>query len=258
MIRRLLRSIRPRTAAYFRRRLLARGIDATDQAAAGRALILAPHADDEAIGCAALIARKAAAGTEVVIVIATDGRHSERSLEIGPDELARVRRIEAVEAAGALGLDPGAVRFLDFEDGTLDANRGPLGTAIAAIEAEVQPDELFAPHVDEHPDHRTLSEVARDTLLNSTRASYYEYPVRYWGRVPWVTRASNPLHVIAEIILDPIREWRRPRAMLVRTADHLDAKRAALSVYAGEMESVGHFVYPFALTEYEAFFPITP
>lgn len=256
MIRRLLRSIRPRTAAYFGARLLARGVDDTERVAAARALVLAPHSDDEAIGCGALIALKATAGTEVVIVIATDGRHSERSLRIGPDELARVRRIEAIEAATALGLSADAVRFLDFEDGSLPANRDQLSTAIAAIGAEMQPDEIFAPHVDEHPDHRTLSEVARATLAGSTNARYYEYPVRYWGRVPWVTRSASPLRAISEVILDPIREWRRPPAMLVRTAGHREAKHAALAAYAGEMESVGHFVYPFADLEYEAFFPV--
>lgn len=221
-----------------------------------RALILAPHADDEAIGCGALIARKAAAGTEVLIVIASDGRRSERALEIGEDELARTRRIEAIEAASALGVASSAVRFLDFEDGTLDTHREQLGSAIVAIEAEFQPDEIFAPHVDEHPDHRALSEVARDTLGGTSTAAYFEYPVRYWGRVPWVTRSPSRWRALLEVFADPIREWRRPPAALVATNGYRQAKYAALAAYAGEMESVGHFVYPYVDLEYEAFFPL--
>lgn len=256
MIRRLLQPIRPRTAQYFRNRLFARGVDLTGRATAGPTLILAPHADDEAIGCGALIARRAAAGANVVIVIATDGRHSEREQEIGADELARVRRLEAIEAAVAMGLGRDSVRFLPFEDGSLPNQRAALSTAIREIEAELQPSEIFVAHTDEHPDHRTLNEVARGTLVAATSARLYEYPVRYWTRVPWVTRSSNASRALLEVIADPIREWRRPPAMLIQTAGYLDQKHAALAAYAGEMASVGYFVYQFADQQYEAFFPI--
>jgi len=257
LIRRLLRPLRSKAARYFRRRLLDRGFDGTEGAAAGRALFLAPHPDDEAIGCGALIARKAAAGTEVVIVISTDGRHSERADEIGPEELARVRRIEAVDAATAMGLEADAVRFLDFEDGTLEVNRGPLREALVAIEAEMRPDEIFAPHADQHPDHRVLNEVARTTFAGTSNARFYEYPIRYWGRVPWVVRPPGKLQSMLGLIVDPIREWRRPPAMLVSTKGFEDQKFAALTAYDGEMKSVGYLVYEFAAIGWEPFFPIT-
>lgn len=256
MIRRLLRSLRPRAARYFRRRVFARGIDETARTTGARALILAPHADDEAIGFGALIARKAAAGTEVLIVIATDGRHSEREAEIGADELARVRHAEALEAAAAVGLPPTAVRFLDFEDGTLEQNRAPLLEAIRAIAAELRPDEIFAPNPDEHPDHRVLGQVAQAAFATSNDARLYEYPVRYWGRVPWVVPATTKLDAIRRLILDPITEWRRRPAMLVETGEFLPQKHAALAAYSGEMASVVYFVFQFADANYEAFFPL--
>jgi LmbE family N-acetylglucosaminyl deacetylase len=254
VIRRLLRSLRPRAAAYFRKRVFARGIDATEEMTPGRALILAPHADDEAIGCGALIARKAAAGTEVVIVIASDGRASKRAAELGGDELARLRRTEAIDAASALGVPQEAVRFLDFEDSTLDQNRTPLLQAITRVAEEVQPDEIYSPHADQHDDHRALSEVGR-TAFAGGAARFFEYPVRYWVRVPWVLPQPNRLGALIHFALDPIEEWRRPRARLVRTAEFRSRKLDALAVYAGEMANVGHFVYEFADDEYEVFFP---
>lgn len=253
-MRRLLRSLRPRAATYFGKRVFARGIEATEELTPGRALILAPHADDEAIGCGALIARKAAAGTEVVIVIASDGRASMRAADVGGDELARLRRIEAIDAASALGLPPEAVRFLPFEDSTLDQNRAPLLEAIKRVAEEVQPDEIYSPHADQHDDHRTLSEVGRTAFAGGT-ARFFEYPVRYWVRSPWVLPQPNRLQALIHFVLDPIREWRRPRAMLVQTGEYRAQKLSALAVYGGEMENVGHFVYEFADTEYEAYFP---
>ncbi len=221
----------------------------------GRALILAPHADDEAIGCGALIARKAAAGAEVVIVIASDGRAAKRADEIGGDELAGLRRREAIEAAAALGLPPEAVRFLEFEDSKPDQNRRPLLEAIRRVAADVQPDEIYSPHADQHADHHTLSEVARVAFTGGP-ARFFEYPVRYWVRVPWVQPQPGRLKALIHLVVDPIREWRRPRAVLVRTGEYRERKLDALAVYAGEMANVGHFVYEFADTEHEAFFPL--
>lgn len=255
MIRRLLRPLRPRIARFFQRRLIARGVDQTASIATGRALILAPHPDDEAIGCGVLIARKAAAGTEVTVVIATDGRRGKRALTVGADELARVRRGEAIEAGRALGLEPNAIRFLEFEDGSLDGQRDRLLEALRELIADLEPDEIYAPQVDEHNDHRTLSEVAR-LAAGTTAARLYEYPVRYWGRVPWVVAAPGRIGAAAELVLAPLREWRRAPAVLIRTEGFHERKLAALGVYAGEMQAIGEFVLPYANAGYEVFFPV--
>src|SRR5690349_19075047 len=67
--------------------LLSRAEDVTSQAAARSCLVLAPHPDDETLGCGATIMRKRAAGTPVHVVIATDGRHSLASSELSADAL---------------------------------------------------------------------------------------------------------------------------------------------------------------------------
>jgi hypothetical protein len=53
--------------------------DFTDSAAGRAALVIAPHPDDETLGCGATILRKVSAGSSVTVLIVTDGRHSHRS-----------------------------------------------------------------------------------------------------------------------------------------------------------------------------------
>ena len=77
--------------------LRVRAIDVTDQAAASSCVVIAPHPDDETLGCGAIIARKRAAGTNVRVVIVTDGRRSHRSDKIPVHRLIALRRKEAQE-----------------------------------------------------------------------------------------------------------------------------------------------------------------
>ena len=81
-----------RAVRLFTRTALGRTAhDLTDVVATRSALVLAPHPDDETIGCGATILRKVAAGTPVTVFVATDGRHSHRSaaLRRHPDRAAR-------------------------------------------------------------------------------------------------------------------------------------------------------------------------
>ena len=133
MIRRILRRIRPRVARYFRRRVISRGRDMTATIAAGRAVVLAPHPDDETIGCGVLIARKRAAGTDVQVVIATDGSAGRRARRLGGAALAELRREEAISACAALGVEADAIHFLNFADGQLEKGRATLEEQLSAL-----------------------------------------------------------------------------------------------------------------------------
>ena len=97
----------------------ARDIDV--EAETGPCLIIAPHPDDEILGCGAVIQRARNAGRFVYVVIVTDGSASSRSSIIQPNELAALRREEACEACGILGVEAGNIVFLSFSDGQASA-----------------------------------------------------------------------------------------------------------------------------------------
>lgn len=111
-----------------------------------RALVIAAHPDDEVLGCGGTMARLAAAGSEVRVVILGEGitsRHARRE-QADPRQLAELRRASA--AAGAL-LGARAVRARDFPDNRFDSV--PLLEVVKAIEEELAgfaPDTVFTQH----------------------------------------------------------------------------------------------------------------
>jgi LmbE family N-acetylglucosaminyl deacetylase len=120
-----------------------------------RALIVAPHPDDESIGCGGTAALLAAAGTDVTVVIATDGEAT-RGSDLPPASLAARRREEAMRAARLLGVR--APTFLGLPDGALSDRTAELCRALTAELRRALPELLLVPSpLEEHPDHRAVN-----------------------------------------------------------------------------------------------------
>ena len=204
--------------------LLLRAEDVTSQTATRSCVVLAPHPDDETLGCGATISRKLAAGTAVTVVIATDGRHSHPSSKLLVDELVEIREEEARRACAILGLPPENIVFLRFEDGRLAEHRRLLRDRLADILEEIDPDEILVPSViDAHPDHRVLAEVARQ-LAQPRRDCHpvlYEYPIWFWN--PRIWRIKHLLEL---------------RIRIVRTENFLLRKREAIAAYRSQVTNL--------------------
>ena len=77
-----------------------------------RAVVLAPHPDDEVLGVGGLLALPARAGSRVLIVAVTDGEASHPGSDaLPPGLLARTRATETLAALAALGLPAGVRRL---------------------------------------------------------------------------------------------------------------------------------------------------
>lgn len=75
----------------------------------GRAIIVAPHPDDEILACGGLLQLLQAQGTRAVLLAVTDGDASHPgSTLLPPDTLARMRPQETEAALRVLGLTPAA------------------------------------------------------------------------------------------------------------------------------------------------------
>jgi LmbE family N-acetylglucosaminyl deacetylase len=213
-------SLRPRLRVLHRRVLVGRARDITADTAARSALVLAPHPDDETIGCGATIARKISCGTPVRVVIATDSDDA--------------RRDECAEACRRLGVPSDALHFLGLPDGALDARQEDLDGALRSALGRFRPDEVIAPFAtDAHPDHRTLAAAAErlraEVLPDATVLSY---PVWFWNRWAWVDRSTPRRTQDVELVWRPLAATFSLRGRVVRTGGFLAHKRNALAAHA--------------------------
>ncbi|MEZ5340084.1 MAG: PIG-L deacetylase family protein [Acidimicrobiales bacterium] len=86
-----------------------------------RALAIGAHPDDVDFGCGATLAKWAAAGCEVSVLVCTDGSKGTWDPTVNVDTLIATRQSEQRAAAAALGAT-GDVIFLGSPDGELDSS----------------------------------------------------------------------------------------------------------------------------------------
>jgi LmbE family N-acetylglucosaminyl deacetylase len=203
--------------------------DETARSAGRSALVLAPHPDDETLGCGATILRKVAAGSRVTVAVVTDGRHSHRSAHLTPDQLAELRRAEMAEAASRLGLPADAVHWGGFADGSLADRPDEVAAFVSGLIAELQPDEVYATCADEsHPDHAVVGRAARRAAAEKS-VRLLEYPVWLWAS--WPVRRGDRAGSTAAAVGRVLRR----RVTKVSSTGYVPAKLHALAAHASQL-----------------------
>jgi LmbE family N-acetylglucosaminyl deacetylase len=147
-------------------------------------LILAPHPDDETLGCGGLIAACCQAGIVPRVAILTDGAASHPgSLTYPPARLAAVREAEARTALGILGLPPEHIMFLRFPDAGMPRGGEAYEAALAALAGccTAQTIVIGPWGEDPHCDHEAGSVFAR-ALAEAANVALWTYPVWGWLR----------------------------------------------------------------------------
>ena len=196
--------------------------DLTDIIGSGTCLILAPHPDDESLGCGGLIAACVAAGRIPLVVILTDGAGSHpNSRTFPPDRLRAVRGQEVRDAVACVGLPPGRVVLLGEPD-TAAPHDGPGFDAVVArlarlIDREAACTAILAPwRHDPHCDHEAAS-LAAVAVADAMGIQHVAYPV--WG---WMLPADKP-------IADPL-----PTGWRLDISGYLPAKRRAIEAHRSQ------------------------
>ena len=113
------------------------------------ALVIAPHPDDEVLGCGGTMKRLAMTGAQVHVAIVTKAGED----AFGPDA-ARTGRREAARAHAYLGVCD--THYLDFPAAALDTvPHAKMNAALGQIMRALRPDTLFVPFLgDIHLDHQ--------------------------------------------------------------------------------------------------------
>jgi LmbE family N-acetylglucosaminyl deacetylase len=221
----------------WRRSVLARGVDVTDEQSVRSCIVFAPHPDDETFGCGALIARKRAAGTPVRVVVASDGAGSHVPTRPGFD-LARVRAAEVAEACRILGVAPKDLVRLGVPDGTVADHEPELEQRIAAEIDEHRPDDvLVTSALDWHPDHQALNRAVHSAVqAGDWEPRVLEYPIWWWLEGPWRRRGSHGRgQYAAAFAHDTATAFFRPAVSLVATGPYRATKRRAIAAHRSQV-----------------------
>jgi LmbE family N-acetylglucosaminyl deacetylase len=180
----------------------------------GGAVVVAPHPDDESLGCGALIVETVAACRPVRIVFVSDGTASHpNSLSYPSARLRALRENEAQAAAAALGVSVAQIEFLGLPDGAVppsgaEAERASIALANAVAKARAEAIFVTWRH-DRHYDHQAAYAIARAAQRRSG-ARLFEYSI--WGRGAEFERDFE----------DP------PRGCRLASAIHRERKRSAI------------------------------
>ena len=147
----------------------------------GTTLVVAPHADDESLGCGGLIALLRKYRQEVFILLLSDGTLSHPNSKAYPAEKLRdLRESELENAATILGVPAENIILCRYADRSVPA-AGSTGFE-AAVESlshmlqSLKPQSIFVPwRRDPHPDHRAAFQLIK--AADTQRAKVYEYPI---------------------------------------------------------------------------------
>jgi LmbE family N-acetylglucosaminyl deacetylase len=209
---------------------------------AERVLVVAPHPDDEAIGCGGVICLHRQCGEPVRVAFLTSGERGIPDLPEG--EIRALREAEAAAACAALTAEGCA--FLRLPDQGVEDNV-ERGVQALARELRAHPaDLIYVPHPDEdHPDHAATLPLVRAALaqgpaggpLPELRAYEVWTPMPRFG---WV-------EVIDEVMPQKLRAVRCYRSQL-RPCRYDHAVRA-LNRYRGIMAGGCRYAEAFAFLD---------
>lgn len=159
---------------------------------AQRILVVAPHPDDEALGCGGLIRRLSGLGRRFHVAFVTDGGASHRNSARWPREkLSAAREDEAAEALRRLGIGDAPRTFMRIPDAGMPDRESAAykGDLLAAIDIArtFRPELALLPwRRDPHRDHRDSWSLFMEAFdVTGLRPDILEYTI-------WLDEIGNP------------------------------------------------------------------
>jgi N-acetylglucosamine malate deacetylase 1 len=189
-------------------------------------LVIAPHPDDESIGCGGTICLHVQRGDRVTAVFLTSGELGLKKLP--REEAWRIRETEARRAGKILGL--AQLHFLRQPDWMVGEYIAAAATALRPILQQEAPALIYLPHpLEWHPDHKAALKIVRRVLRGSKPP-----PPKLLGYEVWTPLGEfDEVMDISPVMPLKLRALRAHRSQL-NEFDYVRAVRG-LNAFRGEL-----------------------
>lgn len=201
--------------------------------------VIAPHPDDESIGCGGAVCLHTQKGDRVSAVFLTSGELGLKHLP--RDEAWKIREREARRAGKILGF--AELFFLRQPDWTTGEHISSAAAALRPILEREMPALIYLPHpLEWHPDHKAALPILREAL----RAGRIAPKLR--GYEVWTPMSEfDEVENITAVMPQKLRAIRAHRSQV----EHLDYARAArgLNEYRGALAARARFAEVFQILQ---------
>lgn len=189
-------------------------------------LVIAPHPDDETIGCGGTLRLHANEGAHIEAVWLTSGELGLKNL---PAHRARqIREAEAKRAGKILGL--AETTFLGYPDWHVAEKSQAIQRDLIPILRRLHPDKIYFPHPgDAHPDHQPVCALVKKAIQRSRIAKPELRAYEVWTPLTQADYVVN----ISRMMPGKIKALRAHRSQL-RAFDYVSAVRG-LNRYRGAL-----------------------
>jgi LmbE family N-acetylglucosaminyl deacetylase len=164
-----------------------------------RAVIVAPHPDDEVLGCGGLLAQLSALNRDILLIAVSDGEKSHiEGSAWSAGLLAQTRPGETVAALARLGIQRIAIVRAHLPDGAVTQHRLRLE---CLLKSHLRPSDVVISswRMDGLSDHEAVGEAAAVAAL-AAGCKLIEMPIWAWhwavpgdGAISWKTACKLPL-----------------------------------------------------------------
>lgn len=182
-------------------------------------LIIAPHHDDEVLGCGGTIIKHHRKGDKIWVAYVTAGWSGIPKIK-SKAEAIRIREKEARNACKILGIKKAI--FMREENRDISANSAITQKLIRIIR-EIKPNLIYTPHPDEKDiEHKITYEITKEAT--------------WLSKSPYLPKLGSPTKSIETIYLYEV--WTPMRNFFLREdiTNVIDEKMKALLVYKSQLE----------------------
>ena len=209
-------------------------------------VVVAPHPDDETIGCGGSIRLHGDRGDRVAAAFLTSG---ELGIEgFAPEVVRGIRELEAEAAARLLGI--AALEFFRRTDWQVADEHEVASEQLATVFRREEPAIVYLPHPDEwHPDHRASAGIVtaaiRKANCGTPELRGYEVwtPLSSFAEVEDITQTMHLKLRAVRCYASQLRAFRYDRAL------------RGLAAYRGALAAKCRFAEVFSLLESPAAAP---